>query len=384
MKINSYHVEALTAGMLPDLSALLSQFFRETSMSEEHFHEIILQNPFLAKYSHQGVDGGTVILSELGKVVGFTASYPMELYFKQTLLLGAFSGNTYVTPDARGYSLDLYARLYGKENIQIYYYNTANDISEKIHQLLQFKNGPVSCSQNVYRILDFSAFVVYCSAKLHFARIHCPPQLLRFVLWPLGFFFNRGGKRQKTNLRTRCEELKSIDFALFQRFHEELVVANTGLMSSRAPEALSWIYGKRISQRKVFLLGRFLDDKLVGYIALRKLHGPFGKNRFTVLDWIAIRNDPEILDSLLGDATEFSRSHAGFMLDMASYPEFVESIVKRWLPRLRKCNSCYSACRVSPSDLKAEIEQTLHQSWFWGSFDGDRPLCEPNDYPAHQ
>lgn len=288
-----------------------------------------LQNPDRAP----GASVGDVAY-EKGKVVGFQAAIPRRMYLKGRPFLGIVGGMLAMREGASPVLLMklMKTSIASRDGSRLFVGNTANVKSMKMNRLLGVRGkGPATCE------------------RIRFTPIWFPPGLRRLLPRPCS---------------RRMETFSSPEVASFwQRYLE----TQAGLVTSRTVEELDWVFGARMKTGEVVALGDYDDGRLNGYIALRSTHGG---RRWLIVDWIALKDDPAILDRLLKSAVRWLRRETtAWVLESIGFPESAERILKRHLPLARRTPNNSFVWKF------LEGEQVVPEgSWFFGPYDGDRCL----------
>ena len=288
--------------------------------------EKYLQNPFLSS------GGAGDIAYMQGKPVGFQAAIRRKLFLGKEPLWGVVGGMLAMYESAPPVLLVnlMKASIASRDGSSFFYANTANFASMKMNRMLGVKGtGPSLCERIIFGI-------VYV------------PKWLKWIC-----------------RRPHARRLSVIDAKVFDDFWNRYRETNDGLVSSRSAEELKWIFGDRLESGEIVILGEFSGDTLVGYVALKS--SCRGK-RWIIADWIAVKNNAEILSSLVQSAVRFLRRQCGpVLLETIGFPDFAEPILKRclWFSRKAKNNTFIWKFL----DERMTIPPG---SWFFGPYDGDR------------
>ena len=264
--------------------------------------------------------------------VGFQAAILRRLYRRSRPILGIVGGMLAMKEKASPVLLMtlMKASIAPRDGSIFFFANTANETSMKMNRMLGVREmGPGTCE------------------RIRFA----PVFWLRGVKWMLP--------------EPHARRLMSFTPEVFDAFWEHYLASNKGLVSSRSATELAWVFGDRLSSGEVVLLGEFQGETLLGYIVLK-----FSRRgrRCAIADWIAINDDPKVLDSLLVSAIRFlRRESSAFVLESIGFPQKVELILRRRLPFVRHCpnNSFLWKSHEKGLDIPSD-------SWFYGPYDGDR------------
>lgn len=218
--------------------------------------------------------------------------------------------------------------------------------------------GPTSCTKIRFKILRLGSFLRYAS-KGRFPRF---VERLLNGLWRI---------RGKSSLlcwgQLQVEPLKM--------FWDEYLKTNKGLVLSRYYEDLNWLFGDRLvdgSSKCYVHQGVFGID---GYVIFNALAGTDGL-RWYVADWVALRNDAQILDELLHQGLRsLARDTKAAFVECVGYPMSIQSVLRRNLNLSRGIDGNIVTYRFFDEELRKRFELVKDDSWFFGALDGDRILA---------
>lgn len=176
-------------------------------------------------------------------------------------------------------------------------------------------------------------------------------------------------RRDRSN--TVSERVTRIDAAPFKRFWSEYLSGNEGVVTSRTPEELKWLFGDGLVTGRFVIIVRKRDERIMGYVILKR-HAPASGFRWMVADWIALKNDPDVLHDLLLDARRFAGTTGAFCLELTGFPVKIQPTVKACLPFARKALCNTFLYKPFDDSLKDALQLTPDKGWFWGPMDGDR------------
>ncbi len=245
--------------------------------------------------------------------------------------------------------------------------NTSIPTSMKMNRLLGVDGqGGASCGVVRFSILRFGQFARFC---LHGRLPRWVAYIGDVIGCCLSAFFLR---RQRTNTVPR--QLMEFQDAEFDRFWEEYLLGADGIVLSRTAEELTWMFSDGLQRGRNVLLTRNDGNRLVGYIVLRAKDQ--NRNRWLVVDWIALNNDRDILSDLLGDSVRYLRrnTNAAF-LESIGFRSDVQDIVHRHLPFERKAPNNSTIYKAFTDEIDRELKKADCHGWFFGPYDGDRCMA---------
>lgn len=321
-------IRAFDESTLADAKQVVSDMFSPKDCS--------LLDKMLANPLRKGIgesSAGEVVYQD-GRPVAFQGAVLRRLYLGREPMVGIVGSTLCARRETSPILLMqlMKATIKARGGSTLFYANTSNVVSMKMNRMLGVKGvGPDTC------------------ARIRFTVVYVPPGLK----W--------------TCRRPHARRLPSIDAKMFNDFWTHYRETNEGIVSSRSAEELAWVFGDQLASGKAVLLGEFSGDSLVGYIVLKSSHSG---RRWLISDWIAIKNDVGILDSLLSSAVRFLRRMRGaVLLESIGFPDFMDSVLGRYLRFSRKTKN--NSFLWKSLDART---RPLSDSWFFGPYDGDRSM----------
>lgn len=358
---------------LASLLMLLQDF--APGITESYFRHTVLENPDLQTFGGRIPPG--VVVEELssGVVHGFSAFFPMEYFLKQERICVTALGMTYVAPAYRDYTTDKYIYILDYPGIDILISNTVNFRSSQLGKAMRFTFGPESCGCQSYAFTGFAGFAV-SMVRGHFPSLNSFPEfLLRLPFRPIDMVYHRLSSRGGNQSHTEMSLTSEIDTIRIGDFHKKLVEANQGILRSRRPELLQWVFGEKLRSGKCIMLCRHdFNGWVVGYILLHKGAGK-SSGRLIILDWIALGNQVDVLADLLHDAKNYAAANGFGMLMTLGYPEWIQPTIRQILPHCRPLPNNHFYYKIQNSARRHEFQVYLDQSWLFGMYDGDASLA---------
>lgn len=333
--------------------------------SEAYLREHLLRSPL-------GTAGtcfpaGIVVFADT-RCVAFQGLVFRKIYFKQTEKWGYEGTVLAMTKDYAGFVVgEFFRQIMHPRGQAIYYSNTCMPQTVKLLKVAGMKNpGPVSCERIRFFVVRWGEML---NALCHQRGIRIPPAVRR-VGDALGrivnLFFCRSCRSKSIT-----ERIVQIGDDRFKRFWEDYLALNDGVVVSRSPDELRWLFGKGLSSGTYVMMARVVEDRIVGYIVLKR-HGANHGTRWMVSDWIALNNDRAVLHDLLLDARRFASSSGAFCLELTGFPMKAQSVIKACLPFSRKAICNTFLFRLFDDSLREALIGNPDKGWFWGPMDGDR------------
>lgn len=335
------------------------------------FHRHFLGNPLMEQNEAQSCLQGIVLVDD-DRVVGFQGVVLRELYINTKPIFAYEMGVLGIEKKYRLYAPLLTGMLYAQKQVFAFYGNTSSLAASRMYKIARFKDGPESCARIRYSVNSWGCFLPIAISKTRWKRLSssCLLPLFGSVIGAIYRIFKRLPPLQsKTNMKV----LKRIDQDLFSDFWNHYIENNKGLVASRAPEILEWLFAKEVEKENNCILGRFDRERLVGYIVLRQTKMPNSDaKRFFVADWIAINNDKAILADLLRDGSLFCESQGGVVFEILGYPSSYQGLISRYLPFSRKIAANSFQFKTTDEFEDDFFRDQADSGWFWGAMDADR------------
>ena len=291
------------------------------------------------------------ILINTGCIMGADAKYGEELICcldrnKETRKQGQMAvGNCIASPRSAKFS-KVYSRMKEGPDAVRRHYLTIVDCTEPIFWVLR-KTRVAS---------NWLLYVMWLAAR----PVSCIVNALRFA----------GTKSKQFCIR----EYVSIDRVKFGRFWSAFLAGNTGVITSRDPKRLAWLFDESMRAGFVCVLAAEKEDEIVGYVLLRRYpckKGPL--NDYSIYDICAVNNDVKCLSYLLVEAVRYASKHRGARVSysgaMPKQDEWLNAVT--W----HRCTTSeFSPFFYKTRDKEIEASLNRNEGWFFGAFDGEKCL----------
>lgn len=358
------HVEIVRVEHLPALVPLLNEFYTLTAEVLEHQ---LFANPGQWRLAASGVFPGVVLVDAQGGLQGFMAAYPMELHADQQPVAGCHWGVLYVREAYRSYLMDMMQYMLDESTASVIYTNTSNANSIRVCKALRFRLAEVA-----YRYKYFNILAPVGLLRLALSERASWLLPLTVLLKPVDWLWCLTLPRCRRGAAgVEYRRLSGIDPGLFGVFNQALIAANRGMLSSRDPAYLEWLFGSRLASGEFVLLGGFEADQLRGYILLQREKSGGGYSRVRVADWVAVGADPALLEGLLDAAQVFALRNGMAELHVNGFPEVAAPLLARAFRfRVRK-KGVPCAYFLRDRQLRQDFAARMDESWFFSPYDGD-------------
>ena len=313
---------------------------------------------------------GHMSIDEHGEVRAMHCYYYQPCYLRQKKIIG---GTGAIMGSDSKYGEELVRVFDGnnktREKDAVGFGNCiANKRAAKVNRVVFGMRDPPYRSKEI-RIgaADLSAYPLGILGRLH---LYSPfvAYLIFMSLCPLAWLVN--GIARLFGGPYRIVEQSSFGDVRFDDFWNRFLAANDGVVSSRDPRRLRWLFDESIKAGKVLLATAEKDGRIDGYVLLRVQEGcRRAPKLYDVIDICAVGNDTSCLRALSKGALRLAGRHGGvkvfFVGGMPKQEEWLDGIFKH---RHGKDFSSFMYVAVDP-----EVRESLKQNkgWFFGPFDGE-------------
>lgn len=319
---------------------------------------------------------GHMAVSDDGEVVAIQCYFYMPGYFKRKKIL--INSACIMGADAK-YGEDLICCLdQNTQTTKLGQLRVSNCIasprSAKFAKVYSgMKEGPEVIRRCYMTVVDPAELIFWT-----FRRFGLVSNWLCCGIWfltrPFSWIFNAVRFVERKSKEFRIKEYCSIDQKKFGRFWDAFLNGNTGVITSRDPKRLSWLFDESISAGFVKVLAAEKEDKVMGYVLLRRYpckSGPLSE--YAIYDICAIDNDVECLRYLLRAAVHYAAWHRGARViysgAMPKQDEWLNAVT--W----HRCTtSGFSPFFYKTRDKEIEASLNRNEGWFFGAFDGEKCL----------
>ena len=315
---------------------------------------------------------GHMSIDEHGEVRAMHCYYYQPCYLRQKKIIG--STGAIMGSDSK----------YGEELVRVFEGNNktrekdavgfgnciANKRAAKVNRVVFGLRDPPYRSKEI-RIgaADLSAYPLGVLGRLHLYSQFVGFlvfMLLRPLAWIVrGFaciFGKCGGYR--------IVEQASFGDARFDAFWNRFLAANDGVVSSRDPRRLRWLFDESIKAGKVLLATAERDGRIDGYVLLRAEEGcDKAPKLYDIIDVCAVANDTNCLRDLGKGALRLAGRHGGvkvfFVGGMPKQEEWLDKV----FPYCHQKDFSSFMYVASDPEVRESLEQ--NKGWFFGPFDGE-------------
>ena len=345
------------------------------------WYERILFDPTVGDLT-QDACRGHMSVSESGDVVAVQAYYYQPCYFKQQRILGN-TGCIMGADHAFGEEL-LCVLDANKESKACGWLSFGNCISSARSAKISVKANRMK--EPPYRVRTFRvgaadvvAYFVGVTRKI-FRR---SPDAMQKVFWfltrPIQLVWQFPRKRMMHASGCRFSRKMSFEEGAFEPFWQRFLAANDGVISSREPKRLAWLFNDALKSERDILVVAEKDGQIDGYVLLREENYSGWLKSYEIMDVCAVGNNIACLKGLVAAAGCFASRARGMSLHFFGYMPNQE----QWLDPVLKIQRKTEWSSFFYKSRDPEIAESLAQNkgWFFGPFDGERCMghCGYND-----
>ena len=350
-------VRSLTEATLNDAATLVGSRFSTAACD---ILQMVMSNP-LRRICWECGD----IAYENGKPACFQAAILRRLYWGRTELMGLAGGLTCASSVASEAAFIDVKIASDKERggAKWGFGNSCNQLSASlVPKNKKMRAGPESCARYLWRAIR----PVECALYFIWRK------LLKGDMPRWRDFSTLGSadwREERKGLSVR--RVMGVEKGFYDVLTERQRACNQGVFCSRTAEEIDWIFGERIRSGEAVVLGAYRDDDPVGYILLRS---DKKAKRWKIHDWFAVRNDKSVLEELVRSALHYLRRETpAMMLEVEGFPTWIQPVLKRYLPFVRKMGFNQFCWGTRDKELRSQLEAVLDspKSWFFGPYDGD-------------
>lgn len=157
----------------------------------------------------------------------------------------------------------------------------------------------------------------------------------------------------------------------FVDFWNRFLAANDGVISSREPRRLQWLFDDSLAAGTVTMLAAEKGGQIDGYVIVRACVDDHWVRTYEIMDICAVRNDVKVLRALVVAAVRQVGKFRGVKLIFQGCLPNQEKWLDPFFKRRKRSFPTY-LYRANDAEVKGSIESG--QGWLLGPFDGERCL----------
>jgi hypothetical protein len=313
------------------------------------------------------------VLELNAKIVGYFGSIHRKYHFGSQNISVAVASTWAVQKDFRSQVPFLCQSFFEQSDIDLFLVTTAIKPTVKIFERFGGQPLPDDSYNNVfYWVFDSKSFVSSILKK-----IKCNPfislviQSVLFPLYPfINTFFSVFNGVYSKNLDNTASWNPEKDKGSFDELWVEKMSADHRFMAYRDQEHIDW-YSNILSMKdNIKILIHRENDSLRGYlIFLKQESTEISLKRFKIIDFFAINDDIQVLDSLFRKAYLMAKRDKGHILELVGGPKTIKEYFLKYRP-LKRNFPVFPFYFMTPNkDLKNKLE--ILENWYPTILDGD-------------
>lgn len=164
-----------------------------------------------------------------------------------------------------------------------------------------------------------------------------------------------------------------IDIEKFSGFWREYLAENDGLITSREPARLSWLFNDSLAAGTVKIIAAEQNGEIKGYALIRRYHREEGFfNNHSLYDICALHNDVTVIKLLVRAAKRLAGDDRGLLMMYVGALPNQDKWLSPYLPGCVKGDHSMIFYGSRNKEIMQSIEE--RRGWFLGPMDGERSL----------
>lgn len=319
------------------------------------------------------------VLEHCGNIVGYLGNVPIHYYFGDKRLLAAAARGFAVDVPFRSHSLRLAAAFFSQRNVDLLLNTSANESAAAVFKLCKAQKIPCAeCDKALYWIIKPRQFASSGLRKKYGLIVFLAAigsTLLGSVIYLEGFLRKRGPLGCDTGYDIEIIEPGSVGAEFDELWQRTLQERSKCVIAERSAQSLRWHFGHRATgaRQAKFICARSAG-KLVGYAVLtRENSEEIGLMRSRIVDLIAEKDAPELIDSLLRAAYRQASMDGSYMMELIGFPIQIRERLVAGGAHARQLPSWpFWHKAVAPVLYNKNLSH--EDVWYSSSFDGDASL----------
>lgn len=333
------------------------------------------ENP--AMPSDQSVPMGWV-LEQSNEIVGYLGNIPLNYHFRGKRLLAVAARGFAVDAAFRSHSLRLAAAFFSQKNVDVLLNTSANASAAAVFQICKAEKIPhADYDKALYWIIR--PWRIASSALRKYGLNSALASLGGIAVAPIINVEARVRRRGPLNKWAECDlrtlESGSVgaDFDVF--WERTLKERSQCMLAERSARVLRWHFGHRgASGRQGKIVCAHRAGNIIGYVALtREDSEEIGLIRSRIVDLIAEKDAPELIDALLCAAYRQAREDGSHLLELIGFPARIRTRLEVGKAYVRPLPSWQFWYKVVAADLQSN-NLRQEDAWYGNSYDGDASL----------
>lgn len=314
--------------------------------------------------------GAGEVVYEDGEPVGFHAAFPRWMVNKDKPFVYISGSTIGVLRTAKTPFLAIQilkkTQMEPRAGSLLFIGNTINKNRMNLNKILRSKyKGPHQCAEKRIMVVRPLGLLMYLVRTKVLKRKSIATSYQRDRRDVLSFRKSLGGFEVRS--------LGAIDTHIFGDFWKAYVLSNKGLAASRTPEELQWMFGDRLGEGNVAVLGLFVGEHMEGYVVVATEDGVL----WSVKDLIALGNDLKRIDLLLvGLKCYMKDCTSAVQCQITGYPTPVQPTLARHFPIKRALENNQYFIHFQDTAKNGIGLESLDSlgNWLFGAYEGDSAM----------
>jgi|SRR5579871_33939 len=336
-----------------------------TPASYEHFARLWNDNPFRSELT---VPIGWVLENKALEIVGTLSNIGRMYVYNGEPIRVASASAWAVDPPHRTSAVFLAKQFFSQKNVDLFLNTTASEAAAEVFKAFRCSEIPdPSFTRVLYWITSYAGFAGSVLRKLDIPLL---PGLRHAAA--TAFYCQdliRSGRVRFRPMETLL--LGGFD-ERFDALWEQLRRKRDRLLAVRTAEALAWQFRPALESGSAAIIALREGKSLSGYLILMRGDDErIGLRRFRVIDIQTIRDEPDVVLSLMHAALEHAERSGVDVVEAVGFHRSKRDLLEQMNPHHRTYSSCPYLYKVKANCQP--LQDALHNADVWDAsqFDGD-------------
>src|ERR1700735_743938 len=319
------------------------------------------------------------VLEAQDKVVGYLGNIPLRYHYGDQALIAVTGHGFVVEPAYRAMAMRLNSAFYRQGSVDLYLTTTAIEAVGKIARAFKCDALPQEDYDTVlFWVLQSYPFAQAVMKKLELGPIisYIGGTFVSLAVASDKILRSRWPRRSGTSLLLKQIRVNEIGEDFEQLWLTKLD-ERARLLANRDAATLRWHFETPDDPGETCVFCCYKDGNLAGYAVMRTDPSQVTVlRRSTIIDTLAIADDPEIVRLLWTAAYDQAKHVGSLVLEILGFPRNVRQACSGWHPYQRSYPACPFYYKASNSLLQSTLSNG--DAWYACPFDGDTslmPLC---------
>jgi hypothetical protein len=339
-----------------------------TPTTYDLFARLWTDNPFRSELK---VPLGWVLENKAQEIVGTLSNIGRMYIYNSEPIRVASASAWAVDPPYRTSAVFLAKQFFSQKNVDLFLNTTASDAAAEVFKAFRCSEIPdPSYTRVLYWITGYAGFAGSALRKLNMPLIPGLRHAAATALYSRDLM--RPGRVRfrpiETCLLNRFDER-------FDEFWNQLRQTRNRLLAVRTAEALAWQFRPVLEDGSAAIIAILEGESLSGYlIMMRGDDERIGLRRLRVIDIQTIRDDADIIFSLMRAALEHARRSGVDVVEAIGFHKSKRDVLERMNPHHRTYPTCPYLYKVKANYQPLQDALRNPDSWDASQFDGDASI----------